>query len=316
MPEQNNPNRNREEYLRRVHKTIDFMEANLGHEVTLDELASVACFSKFHFHRIFKEVTGENVGQYILRLRLQRAASQLLQNLDKSITQIAYDCGFAESSVFSRSFKQFYGCSPSAWRREGPSQNSNTSQTPGNVGQSLAEIIAYPVWTESKPIWRMTMNDIKDISVTIEELPDLNAACVRHVGSYSEVGEAFNKLYAWAGPRGMFNPAAKVLGIYYDMPEVTPVEKLRSDACITVPEGTKGEGSVVVKTLNTKGKYAMGHFDFNGKDGFHKAWNAMLGTWLPQSGYQCDDRPTFELYKNDCSSNHYIVDICIPLKAL
>lgn len=160
------------------------------------------------------------------------------------------------------------------------------------------------------------MTDMKEISVRIDDLPDLNVASVRHIGSYSDVGRAFGALYSWAGPRGLITPQAQVLGIYYDMPDTTPVDKLRSDACITVPEGTKGEGVVVVKKLETKGRYAMGHFEFDGKSGFQKAWNVMMGEWLPQSGFQGDDRPFFELYLNDCSTEHFIVEICIPVKPL
>ena len=308
----------RAEYFRRVHKAIDFLDANLTREVTLDELATVACFSKFHFHRIFKHITGETVGQYVLRLRLQRAASELRFNRSMTVTEIAYDCGFAESSVLSRSFRQHYGTSPSEWRKSNPGQiESKPRQTDGKPGQSFAEIVGYPDWiNHQQPVWNMKMKNMKDVSVTIQDMTDLHVASVRHVGSYSAICKAFDTLYAWAGPRGHANPSAKVLGIYYDMPEVTPVDKLRSDACLTVPQDAKSEGDVVVKTLNTKGKYASGHFEFDGKEGFAKAWDAMMGVWLPGSGYQCDDRPTFELYLNDCKNDHYIVDICIPVRPL
>lgn len=307
----------RAEYFRRVHRAIDFLENNPDREVSLDELAAVACFSKYHFHRIFKEVTGETVGQYALRLRLQRAATELIYSKRKSITDIAYECGFSESSVFSRSFRQTFRQSPSQWRRSNHGQiQSNPGQTNGSPCQALATVTEYPDWNKPKPVWRMKMKDIKDISVTVEEMPDLHVACVRHVGNYSNIAEAFNALCAWAGPRGFINPSAKMLGIYYDMPEATPEEKLRSDACITVPEGVASEGRVTVKTIGTKGNYAMGHFEFDGKQGFQNAWDAMMGIWLPQSGYQCDDRPTFELYRSGCSNDHFVVDICIPIRPL
>jgi len=162
------------------------------------------------------------------------------------------------------------------------------------------------------------MNDMNEISVKIEELPDMNVASVRHIGSYSEIGEAFGALFAWAGPRGLVNATSKTLGMYFDSPESTPTDKLRSDACVTVPEGTQGEGLVTVKKLSTNGRYAFGHFEFDGKEGFQKAWNAMMGVWLPQSSFQCDDRPCFEIYHNGCSEEHehFIVDICIPVRPL
>jgi AraC family transcriptional regulator len=309
------PERSRAEYIRRVNRAIDHLDAHLGREVSLAELAAVACFSRYHFHRVFKAVTGETVGQYRLRLRLQRAASFLAYNADRSVTWIAYECGFAEASAFSRAFRKAYGQCPSLWREKNRiDQESNPSQAASNPCQSSAKLTGYPAWTQKQPTWLLKMKDMQEISVTIENMDDLLVGCVRHTGSYSGIGAAFDALYAWAGPRGLVNPSAKVLGIYHDMPGATPEDKLRSDACVTVPEGTKGEGPVVVKKLSTKGRYAFGHFEFDGKEGFRKAWSAMMGVWLPSSGYQCDDRPTFELYRNDCSTDHYVVDICIPVR--
>jgi AraC family transcriptional regulator len=316
----NTPDDYRAEYFRRVNAAIDYMDVHFAREVTLDELAAAACFSRFHFHRIFKEITGETVGKYLLRLRLQRAAERLLDHHGENITDVCFACGFSESSVFSRAFRQAYGVSPSQWRKERHDpQNSNHSQRPGNEGQASVLITEYPQWTQQQPQWRMTMNGISNISVRLEDLPDLNLACVRHIGPYSGMQEAYGKLFAWAGPRGLMGNGAKVIGLYLDMPEATPQDKLRADACLTVPEGTQGGGAVVVRKLACKGRYAIGHFEFPQADeNFEKAWHAMCAEWLPQSGFQFDDRPRFEIYLDvgPLPGGTFRIDICIPVKPL
>jgi len=109
----------RDEYLARIHRVMDHIERHLGGRLTLESLAEVACFSPFHFHRVFTACTGETLYQFILRLRLERAAGQVLQNPRKSITEIALDCGFSGSSAFARAFREAFGASPGEWRRGG-----------------------------------------------------------------------------------------------------------------------------------------------------------------------------------------------------
>ena len=72
--------------------------------MSLDKIAKSAAFSKYHFHRIFHSIIGEPLNQYILRLRVEKAA-HLLTETQLSITEIAYKCGFSNSSAFSRAFK-------------------------------------------------------------------------------------------------------------------------------------------------------------------------------------------------------------------
>src|SRR5215467_6244799 len=100
------------EYARRINRVIDYIRDNLDCTVTLEELAKVACFSEFHFHRIFSAVSGETLNNFTNRLRLEKAA-RLLRYSDRSLTDIALDCGFSSSATFSRAFRSGYDTSPS-----------------------------------------------------------------------------------------------------------------------------------------------------------------------------------------------------------
>ena len=122
----------------------------------------------------------------------------------------------------------------------------------------------------------------------------------------------------WAGPRGfMEQPEMKCLCVYHDSPEITDEEKLRTSVCITVPEGTEVNGEIGSMKIEG-GKYAIGHFEID-VDQYQEAWNFMFGNWMPESGYQPDDLPAFEMYLNDPKKhpeNKHIINICVPVKPL
>lgn len=70
----------RREYAARIHRAQDFIEKNLGSSLQLEAIAGAAHFSPFHFHRLYTAMTGETLYQFIQRIRLERAASRLLQS--------------------------------------------------------------------------------------------------------------------------------------------------------------------------------------------------------------------------------------------
>lgn len=108
----------RNEYVRRIHTVQDYIESNIDSSLSIEELADIAGFSKYHFHRIFKEIVDEPLSRYVNRLKLERATHLLTYRADMTITDIAYHFGFTDSAVFSRTFKNYYGVSPSQYRND------------------------------------------------------------------------------------------------------------------------------------------------------------------------------------------------------
>ena len=111
------------EYARRINRVIDYLRGNLDRQVKLEELARVACFSEFHFHRIFGAISGETVNNFTNRLRLEKAA-RLLRYSGQNLTDIALECGFSSSATFSRAFRSGYDTSPSQFRKTGEIKKS------------------------------------------------------------------------------------------------------------------------------------------------------------------------------------------------
>lgn len=108
-----------------------------------------------------------------------------------------------------------------------------------------------------------------------------------------------------------------MLSVYHDDPEITAEENLRVSVCLTVAPDTEVSGEVGKMTL-PGGDYAVAHFELDTTQ-YGEAWMAVMKGWLPESGYQPDDRPCFERFygpSSDCAEGPVEVDICVPVKPL
>jgi AraC-like DNA-binding protein len=94
------------------------MHENLGEQLTLDEMARTAMFSKFHFTRMFQRVTGISPGRFLAAVRLQEA-KQLLTSTSLSVTEITHRVGYSSVGTFSSRFSSSVGVSPRTYRRSG-----------------------------------------------------------------------------------------------------------------------------------------------------------------------------------------------------
>jgi AraC family transcriptional regulator len=301
------------EYSRRLTRVVCYIEEHLHEPLPLETLADEACFSPFHFHRIFTAILGETPAAWIARLRVERAANMLIQDRSQSITSIALACGFSSSAVFARAFRERFGCTASEWRlNEGDTKNSKMCKTESNYCKASLSPGGYVELvniTESKTgEWSLIMN------VEIKNLPEIHVAYLMHVGDYMKVHKAWERLCGWAGPRGLLGPDSMFLGISWDNPDITPADKLRYAACIRVPEGTATPEDILTMTVQG-GKHAVARFEGRGED-IRKAYMELYGKWLPQSGFVPDDRPPYEVYLNDPACGTFVMDICMPVKEL
>ncbi len=321
----------RQEYIARINRVMDFIDANLDAELTLEALARVAHFSPYHFHRIFRAMIGEPLFQYIQRIRLEKAATRLAEDPRRPVTRIALDCGFSGSAAFARAFREHFGMSASEWRRRGSGKTgtgtsggktrnakSKTGKARGKQGKAAR---ADSVHGGSKSHARRNHMKKLKANVEVRELPATHVAYVRNVGPYKGdsalFGGLIGRLCAWAGPRGHLGADNRIIIVYHDNPEITSEEKLRISVCLPVPQGTKVDGEVGSMTI-AGGRYAVARFEL-ATDEYQAAWDSVYGDWLPGSGYQPDDRPPFELYCSDPKDHpegKCIVDICLPVAPL
>ena len=308
------------EYRSRINRVMDHIQVHLDETLILEDLAGVACFSPYHFHRIFSALAGETLGDHIRRVRLERAAGMLGGNPYHPVTEIALSCGFSSSAAFARAFKAHFGMSASAWRKGG----SKTSKTVSKISKQERKkrkagfpsgeynILVSPSTNQTKRR--------KAMKVEIKELPSFHVAYMRHIGPYGPaVSRLWEKFNRWAEARDLQPKGAVSVGISHDDPSVTPPDKCRYDACVVVPLKFKAEPGITLTDL-PGGKYAVTRFKGTDRD-IGKAWNDLFRTWLPTSGYQPDDRHCFELYvssgKKGCTpGGTFECDICVPVKPL
>ncbi len=314
-----------DEYKSRINRVLDYIETHLDQHFSLDELAGIASFSKYHFHRIFLSFMGEPLFQFIQRIRLERAAVLLSSRPDKSVTEIALDCGFGSSAAFARRFREKFNMSASEWRRRyppglvhGEEQNSNTDQMFSNRHQARPQDSFY---IDSE--FTLTRNGGTALckGVDVKLLPDTIVAYVRYMGPFKGDARLFERLFRqlgrWAQPRDLLRvPEVKYLIIVHDVPALTPDRKLRVSVCLTVPADTTVSGEIGKMTV-PGGKYAVARFELR-TDQYPEAWTWLFARWLPQSGYLPDDRPSFEMYGpvRQSSGGRETVDICLPVKPL
>ena len=110
--------------LKRFNGIFEYIEDNFNNKITLDQLCSMAHISLFYFCRVFKSITEKSLGEYLNRLRINKAEA-LLKNGDVNITEAAMACGFEDTNYFSRVFKKYKNVSPSSVLREKKMWNSH-----------------------------------------------------------------------------------------------------------------------------------------------------------------------------------------------
>jgi AraC family transcriptional regulator len=293
---------------------MDYLETHLDEELTLERLAEVACFSPYHFHRIFASICGEPVHQFVIRHRLERGARLLATEPDRTVTDIALECGFAGHSSFTKSFRAKFGMPPSAYR----SRMSKNGQGERKTATAPPAPSGYIEHRKRLQIWH---GEEGNQVVRLVDEPALDVAYIRHIGPYAGDARLFDRLWrefgSWAGPRGLMDAKdVRYLAIYHNDPDVTAEPLLRVSVGCTVPPGTVGAGSVEVLRIEP-GLYARSEHVLGPAD-YGAAWNWVYGAWLPESGYVPADGYAYEEFftTEDPSlpPGKHRVDICLPVQ--
>jgi AraC family transcriptional regulator len=294
-------------YLQRINAVIDHIREHLNDELSLDRLAGVAGFSSFHFHRIFKSITGETVNEIVTRLRLERAVALLHSTPELSITDAAFACGFRSVSVFSRAFKKQYDINARQWDRQSPLKNSKNGQV----------LKGFP---------RYTLENLSDFAerdkfkVYIRSLPAQRLAYIRVYDSYSRfsrVKDAYYQLIEWYRQRGGSLEKTTLYGMSQDNPEVTPLRLCRYDWCLAVPEHWQAQGEVSVQDFpacQVAAIHCVG--DIMQED---QAIQYLFRFWLPRSRYQPANLPGMEIYRRqpvELGWEIFDIDCAVPVVAL
>lgn len=293
-----------EDYRQRTLAVLVHIQRQLDSELSLDELAAVANFSPFHFHRIFRGLVGESVKEHVRRLRLERAAHRL-RHTGQPVTEIALDAGYQTLESFTRAFQQMFQQAPTEFRVQ--RRAAAFGPAPSKV-HFVAEGALHD--------FQAVLQRLPELAVRFEQLPEMRVAFARHVGPYDETDEAVERLLAWAGRSGLLTEAAAFFGIAYDDPEVTPPNRLRYDAALEIPAAVVVEGDIGTQILPSR-KYAVtlhrGPYETLGQ-----TYARFCGEWLPLSGREVLAAPALEFYLNsphDTPPPELQTEIYLPVAA-
>lgn len=256
---------------------MDHVRRNLTADLALEELARVAYFSPFHFHRVFKATTGETVAAFTRRARLERAAFLMMAAPRRSLSSISIEVGFSSPSDFSRAFRRLYGIPPSSWDRR------------SRLGTTNGAELACPVSSTDPPM--------PPPKAQIRQHPTCRLAYVRLRTPF--VGEAlprgYERLVGWLERRGVDWRRSRLLGLSWDNYETTPIDQVRFDFGFTVPAHVGAEGEIGIHEFP-----ALHCVDVHCRGKLRRiaqAWDFLYEEWLPQSRYEPDDMPAFKRFR-------------------
>jgi len=288
-------------YAQRIDRVIDYLRGNLHRPVKLAELANVACFSEFHFHRIFTAVSGETLNNFTNRLRLEKAA-RLLRYSEQSLTDIALDCGFSSSATFSRAFRSGYDTSPSQFRKSGEIKKSK-------ICKELFPQDAYglPMSAEEKKA---------AFPVRLIDIPERQVAYIRVTNAFEmdRVLAALKTLIEWAKSQNIFSQGT-LFGMTVDDPHVTPAHLYRYEVCLasSLPfECTDGMSKLKMPAMRYAAITVSGNIDK-----VATAWDYLYRDWLIHSAYEAEHAPALEVFldkERAMDWSHFELELCLPLR--
>jgi AraC family transcriptional regulator len=281
-------------YLESINKAIAYIEQNSATDIQLKDIATQANLSQYHFHRVFKSITGDTTKNFITRLRLEKAAL-MLKHSTNEIGLIALDCGYQNHETFTRAFKDYFGLAPIDYRNA--------------IGQlRLHKQNEY--WASN-----IDLNTLHVKGPTIKTIPDLHLAYIRHTGSYEKVGSSFQRLMFWAATHLVLKLKPVTIGIVHDNPDLTAEQHIRFDACVLLSREIKPSGEIGYKKIEG-GKFAV--FTYQGAyDGFYPVYDYIYNVSLFEKKFVLADKPALEWYVKSppfYTPENFVTDFYVPVK--
>ncbi|MEM1072367.1 MAG: GyrI-like domain-containing protein [Planctomycetota bacterium] len=288
-------------YADRLVSALVLIEQRLDDPPGLDELARISHYSPHHFHHVFSSAVGEPVKAYIRRVRLERAASTLAHT-DVPVHELAVPSGFDSAEGFSRAFKAVYGVSPAEFRKH---LADNWLMEPGSMSEQAIRL---------RVSARIRRPNASESHVRVERCEPMTLAGLRHVGPYHRVGIAWGQLMLWAAAHRQLTGATRHIGIAHDDPAEVSPRKLRYDACITSNRPFK-PGKRIARIEFPAVECAVA--DHVGPyDHLPETYEHIYGVWLPTSGYEPADVPSFCELVRSRKGRPRLTRVHVPIRPL
>jgi len=282
-----------QEYRERINQVIKAIIRNPDGEWNTQSMARLAGISPFHFHRIFRALTGETMFAFLQRRKLLRAV-ELINEGRFSLTEIALECGFDSGSSLSRAFRKHFNCTPSEYR---------TAQNP---------LLLPP------PRPRATRNS--DRQAQIRKISSRDAVIVERRGLIDQnfnraAREAFRALTLQLNRVDAWSLIRERIGMCPDEAGMAPDAEARYQAGFFFEGEIPAMGTEVQQVTIPGGRWVVS-MHRGSYETLWQSWNQLYRDWLPTSGFHPRDAIPFEVY---CSNPKHtpaeklLTEIWIPI---
>lgn len=283
----------KDSYFKRIDRVVGFLSDQVDQSPSLEDLADVAAISPFHFHRVYRAVTGETPSGTLRRLRLAKACG-LLQATEKPVTEIAFDVGYDTSQSLAKALKDVTGHSASELRAD--------RELLGTILKALSTAPG----NEDTPA---------DLNVKVVSTAPFKVIASRHVGAPEKLFMAYGEFFNWAERTGLAESLQGIYGIPIDDPRQENQDAIRFDACFDFGAEAKAEAPYAARQLGG-GLYAVvRHVGlYEGLDAYY---DYLYGPWLEASGYRLREAPAYNNYIQDPETvppEEWETDIYIPIE--
>lgn len=285
-------------HFEQINLALDYIHCHFGDTFTAEDLASISGYSIFHFHRIFKEITGESVNDYTRNSRLEKASNLLLYNQHKTIETIAHDCGFVSSAGFRTAFKKRFLLTPKEWRKGG------------------YEIRASSIVKHEVSLIKVE-EDVQIQEPIITNSEDRHILYMMSYGYKDDMSLVWKNMNEWCDSMGVLNAPHKYLGLFHNHPSFEPYNTARYLACVQSNEAVFRSGKVG-RCLISSGKFAKFTFTCTHAQ-LYKMMHLAYIKWLPKSHYEVRNFPAYVEYKNSANllNNDILeIDFYMPIQLI
>lgn len=298
--------KNSREYRRRINLAIQFIAENLSSKLSLDDVAQASFFSPYHFHRIFHGMVGETVNDFIIRKRMELAASRIVCKSHLSITDIAEMGGFSSSANFSKAFKLYFGITPGQLRNPESIESSKIGKLYSKYGKEFDPKSMYSQFVAETGNFNPDVLERLLMNIKVQDFNERPVAYLTAPEGYAleSIFSTWDKLSTWAMANGLHDHETRRYAILHDNPMVTPVDKCRYDATVEIDPATAVAAPFSTQTIPA-GKYAVAYYKGDG-DKVSNFYMELYSQWLPNSGFEPDDFPPIAHYLNDSRVDGFV----------
>lgn len=285
-------------YRARFRRVLDYIDAHLEEDLTLERLSGVAAFSKYHFHRQFSALFGVGVCKYVQLVRSRRASFQLAFRGDR-VLDVAVANGYESQEAFARAFKKTTGQTPSEFRERPEWETWHATQKPASDLRNLHMKTEY---------------DPKNVKIVT--FAETAVAALEHRGDPNRLGDSLRRFIEWRRENRLPPQRSATFNVLWACTPETPPRSFHMDLCAgtsrPVEENPQG---VVAKTIPGGRCAVLRHVGSEAT--LSDAVMYLYSVWLPASGEELRDFPVYFQrirFFPDVPEHEAVTDVHLPLE--